>query len=72
MKQIIAVLTRITPKTQSVIDIILVFDTTKIGCSGVMDYCISDHCLIYLYRKVRKTKFNGHNTISVRLMKYYC
>lgn len=69
LRQMIVEPTRITPTSQSVIDHILVSDPGKVLSSGVIDCCISDHCLVYLCRKTQKKVCNGHNTVLIRSMK---
>lgn len=62
--------TRITPKTQTIIDITLVSDYTK-KVSGVLDSGISDHCVIYLTRKINRDTIRCHNTVKIRSLKKY-
>ena len=61
LKQHITTPRRITNDTQSLIDIIVTkIDDTKTIASGVIHLGISDHSLIYIYRKllVRKKLLN--------------
>ena len=44
-------------KSSSTLDLILVSDTDKVSQSGVIDFGISDHCLIFYTRKVIKKRF---------------
>ena len=39
--------------------------------TGVIPYCISDHCIIYFTRKVKKYQVNKHNVTQIRSMKNY-
>ena len=43
LNQLINEPTRITPSSQTTIDLVLVSDKTKISKSGVIDYGLSDH-----------------------------
>ena len=58
-------------KNSSTIDLILVSDTDKVSKSGVIDFGISDHCLIFWTRKVIKTPINKINTVKIRSMRDY-
>lgn len=49
-KEIIDIPTRV--RTSSTIDLVMVSDQDKINQSGVVDFCISDHQMIYCKRKV--------------------
>ena len=56
LSQIIKDSTRVSAKSSSTIDLILVSDTDKVSQSGVIDPGISHHCLIFGTRKVIKKK----------------
>ena len=43
----------------------------KIFQSGIIDCGMSDHQLIFCTRKVKWTKFNEHNNVFLRSLKYY-
>lgn len=57
--------------SQSIIDLILVSDHNRIISSGVVDCYLSDHCMVYLCRKIKKKNYNGHNTVLLRSTKIY-
>ena len=67
--QIIEKLTRITDKTSTLIDHILVNTPTKITQSGVLSKALSDHDVIYCTRKHQVPKTGKHNTITLRYLK---
>ena len=71
LSQLITEPTRITCNTSSILDLIFVSDSGKICNSGVLDYCISDHQLIYCTRKCVKTPFSKHSTVTIRMSKEY-
>ena len=50
---------------------ILVTDKVNFNNSGVIEYGISDHFLIYCTRKVQRKVFSGHRTIMARSLKNY-
>ena len=65
MLKIIKDFTRVST-TSSTIDLILITDSEKISQHGVLDIGLSDHSLIYCTRKVTRSIFNKHNTVTVR------
>ena len=71
LKQLITQFTRVCPATQTVIDLILTSDQTKISRSGVIECGISDHNIIFCTRKIQKSVSNCHNTIRFRSLKKY-
>lgn len=71
MSQIVKDFTRVSTTSSSTIDLILVSDSEKISQNGVFDIGISDHCLIYCTRKVKRSIFNKHNTVTIRSTKDY-
>ena len=72
MHQLINEPTRITEKTSTTIDLIFVNEPDKIACSGVSHVGISDHSLIYAFRKLSAGKHSkGHTTISYRNFKHF-
>ena len=73
LSQIIKDATRVSARSSSTIDLLLVLDTCtdKVSQSGVIDIGISDHCLIFCARKVIKHVFNKHNTVKIRSMRDY-
>ena len=67
MKQLINEPTRITPTSATLIDLIYTNTPDKIVCSGVRHISISDHSLVFAYRKLSiNASSNGHNTIIYR------
>ena len=70
MSQIIKDFTRVST-TSSTIDLIPVTDSEKISQHGVLDIGVSDHSLIYCTRKVTRSIFNKHNTVTIRSTKNY-
>ena len=71
LTQIIEEPTRITDKTSTLIDHILVNTPTKITQSGVLSKALSDHDVIYCTRKHQVPKTGKHNTITLRSLKNY-
>lgn len=67
LQQLITEPTRITETTSTLIDLIYTNCPDKIVCSGVCHVSISDHSLIYAYRKLSiNGQSKGHNTITYR------
>ena len=48
--------TRVTENTNTVIDLMIVNDVTKLKTSGVHDICIADHKRIYLKLLLKRKK----------------
>ena len=72
LHQLINEPTRITEKTSTTIDLIFANEPDKIVCSGVSHVGISDHSLIYAFRKLSAGKHTkGHTTISYRNFKHF-
>ena len=71
LTQLIKDPTRICKSTQSTIDLILVSDKENITQSGVIEYSLSDHFLIYCTRKLQRDTFNRHKTIKIWSFKHY-
>ncbi len=72
IEQIITTPTRITEKTQSMIDVIFVNNTPRIVSSGVFPLSISDHSLIYSTIKAGIPKSGGcYRDINYRCYKRY-
>ena len=71
MVQLIAQYTRVCTVSQTIIDLILTNDLTKISRSGVIQCSLSDHDIIYCTRKLHKSAVNCHNTIRFRSLKNY-
>ena len=72
MHQLINEPTHITEKRSTTIDLIFANEPDKIVCSGVSHVGISDHSLIYAFRKLSPGKHSkGHITISNRNFKHF-
>ena len=52
LEQLVKQSTRISKTCESIIDLILVSDKTKISQSGTITYGISDHNIIFCTRKI--------------------
>ena len=68
--QLIKSPTRIASNSSTLIDLALATDVEKIVASGVLQYSISDHSLIYIVRRARKTR-NTFKNIQFRNLKNY-
>ena len=67
LEQLIPEPTRITPTSSTLIDLIYTNCSDKIACSGVCHVGISDHSMVYVYRKLALNGMsNGHNSITYR------
>ena len=62
---------RITETTQTLIDVILTNNPSRIVSSGVIQLGISDHNLVYAIRKIAIPTKNNHKFKSTRQMKYF-
>ena len=72
MHQLISEPTRITETSSTTIDLIFTNDPDKIVCSGVSHIGISDHSLIYSFRKLSTGLFlKRHSTVSYRNFKNF-
>ena len=71
LDQVIVEPTRITPKSRTIIDLILVSDPAKISQSGVIEIGVSDHFLTYCTRKITKVLYHKHNNVKIRSLKNY-
>ena len=69
LDQVIVEPTRITPKSRTIIDLILVSDPAKISQSGVIEIGVSDHFLAYCTRKITKVLYHKHNNVKIRSLK---
>ena len=67
LQQLITEPTRVTPTSSTLIDVIYTNFPDKMACSGVCHVSISDHSMVFAYRKLST---NGvtlrHNTLSYR------
>ena len=71
LSQLIKDYTRVTAQSQSIIDLILASDDDKISQYGVIDTGISDHCMVYCTRKVKRDQIGKHNNVKLRSLKGY-
>ena len=63
--------TRVTENSKTTIDLILASDYTNISQSCVIDIGLSDHCMIYCTRKLKRDYIGKHNNVTFRSMKGY-
>ena len=72
LHQLISEHTRITDKSSTLIDLIFTNTPDRVVCSGVSHIGISDHSLVFAFRKVsvESTK-NGHATVKYRKFKNF-
>ena len=67
LQQLITEPTRITESSSSLIDVIFTNCINRVVCSRVLHIGISDHSLIYVYRKLSpEFAFKGHSTKTYR------
>ena len=67
LNQLINEPTRITQLSSTTIDLIFTNEPDKIVCSGVSHVGISDHSLIYSFRKLTTGLFiKGHSNVTYR------
>ena len=67
LQQLITEPTRITPTTATLIDVIFTNCPDRVVCSGVRHISISDHSLVFAYRKLSINRTSrGHNVIPYR------
>ena len=67
LQQLITEPTRITESSSSLIDVIFTNCVNRVVCSGVFHIGISDHSLIYVYRKLSpEFASKGHSTKTYR------
>ena len=72
LQQLISEPTRITKSSSTLIDLIFTNSPDKIVCSGVSHISISDHSLIYAFRKLSTGLFTkGHSTVTYRKFKNF-
>ena len=71
LTQLIAEPTRITPKTASLLDLILVSDPNKFSGCGVIDVGISKHLLTYCTRCSKKASVSQHQGVNLQSLKNY-
>ena len=67
LQQLVTEPTRITPTSSTLIDVIYTNCPDKVVCSGVRHIGISDHSIVFAYRKLSMNGMsNGHNAITYR------
>ena len=71
LHQLIKEPTRITDKSSTLIDLIFTNCPERVVCSGVGHISISDHSLVYVYRKLSIDFPKGHNSIIYRSFKKF-
>ena len=72
LQQLITVPTRCTESSSTLIDLIFTNRPDRIICSGVSHIGISDHSLIYAYRKLSiDSPSRGHTTVTYRKFKNF-
>ena len=72
LEQLINEPTRITPTTSTLIDLIFTNRPENVYWSGVSHIAISDHSLVYAYRKISIPTFSkGINLITYRQFKHF-
>ena len=72
LEQLINEPTRITPSTSTLIDLIFTNRPENVYRSGVSHVAISDHSLVYAYRKISIPTFSkGVNLITYRQFKHF-
>ena len=69
LTQLITEPTRVTQYSRTLIDLCLTNSPDKISNSGVVDIGISDHCAIFLTRKISHFRSFVHKTAEVRQLK---
>ena len=73
LHQLITEPTRITQNTSTLIDVVFTNCPDRIVCSGVKYVGISDHSLVYAYRKLSAdSQSRGHKTVTYRKLKNFC
>ena len=63
--------TRVCSNTQTTIDLVLVSDKSRIAQSGVINYGLSDHSIVFCTRKSKKAVLDCHSSVRTRSMKRY-
>ena len=63
--------TRITDKSSSLIDLIYINSPERVACSGVVHVGISDHSLVYLYRKLSFDLPKRHTSMTYSSFKHF-
>ena len=72
MHQLIIDPTRCTASSSTLIDLIYTNSPDRVVCSGVSHISISDHSLVYAFRKLSiEFPSRGHNTVTYRKLKNF-
>ena len=72
LKQLINEPTRVTPVSSTLIDVIFTSHPDNVSCSGVSHVGISDHSLIYVFRKISlPSAVKGNSTVLYRQFKNF-
>ena len=72
LDQLITEYTRVTDKSSTLIDLIFTNTPDRVVCSGVSHIGISDHSLVYTFRKVSiESTTNKHTTLRYRKFKNF-
>ena len=71
LHQLISEPTRITDKSSTLIDLIYTNFPERVVCSGVAHISISDHSLVYAFRKLSINFRKGHTSITYRNFKTF-
>ena len=70
LKQLISTPTRITPYTQTLLDVIMVSSNCSVSKSGVIHRPISDHSIVFAKLKIKKQK-TVPQYVTTRSYKHY-
>jgi len=72
LKQLINEPTRVTPVKSTLIDVTFTSHPDNVSCSGESNIGISDHSLIYVFRKISlPSPIKGFSTVSYRQFKSF-
>ena len=71
LHQLISEPTRITDRSSTLIDLIFTNCPERVVCSGVAHISISDHSLVYAFRKLSINFRKGHSSITYRNFKTF-
>ena len=72
LKQLVNEPTRVTPVSSTLIDVIFASHPDNVSCSGVSHVGISDHSLIYVFRKISlPSTVKGPSIVSYRQFKNF-
>ncbi len=71
LHQLIKEPTCVCSSTQTIIDLDLVSEKSRIADSGVRNYGLSDHSIVFCTQKIKKAVLNCHSSIRIRSLKRY-